>query len=139
MGMNCTCVEEPVNRSFSEDILVVPNEVDLLPHVAEETINVALAEVGCALEPVGAENTHREMHNPALLVGIPSVDKGGAIVPLQVENQLPQLVLDYVEVPALGPVVPKVHHLEGAAVVHEDHRVELVRPRCRSWVSLSGF
>jgi hypothetical protein len=61
---------------------------------------VALAEVGWALEPVGAENSHKEMHNPALLVGIPSVDEWGAIVPLQVESQLPQLVLDYVEVAA---------------------------------------
>jgi hypothetical protein len=131
----CTCVEDPMNRYFSEDILVVPNEVDLLPHVAEETINVALAEVGCALELVGAENSYREMHNPTLLVGIPSVDEGGAIVPLQVKSQLPQLVLDYVEVAAVGPVVPKVHHLEGAAIVHEHHRVKLVRPRSQSWVS----
>jgi len=70
-----------------------------------------------------------------MLFGIPSVDEGGAIVPLQVKSQLPQLVLDYVEVAALGPVVPKVHHLEGSTIVHEHHRVELVRPRSQSWVS----
>lgn len=129
--LSCTCVENPINRFSGEDILVVPDEVDLLPHVAEEAIDVALAEVGGALEPIGAENTYREMHDPAFLQ---SVDEGGAIVPFKVIGKLALLVLDYVEVAALRPVIPEVHYLECSTVVHKENRVELVRPRSWSWV-----
>uniref|UniRef100_A0A2N9J6Z8 Lipoxygenase domain-containing protein n=1 Tax=Fagus sylvatica TaxID=28930 RepID=A0A2N9J6Z8_FAGSY len=97
----------------------------------KETIDVALAEVGGALEPIGAENTYREMHDPAFLQ---SVDEGGAIVPFKVIGKLALLVLDYVEVAALRPVIPEVHYLEGSTVVHIENRVELVRPRSWSWV-----
>ncbi|KAL6979986.1 hypothetical protein U1Q18_021637 [Sarracenia purpurea var. burkii] len=44
-----------------------------------------------------------------------------------------QLITNDVEVAAVGPVVPKVEHLEGSAAVHEEKRVELVRPWGWKW------
>ena len=67
------------------------------------------------------------MENLALLVGgVEGVLEGGAAVPLYVvRDELAELVLDDVEVAAVGPVVPQVYLLEGSAHVHEQHRVEL--------------
>lgn len=81
------------------------NEINFLPHIAEEIINEALPNVGCAVEPIGGENSHRKMPDLALFVGIKSVVKGGAIVPLQVVKKLTQLLMYYVEGPAVWPVV----------------------------------
>lgn len=129
-----TCVEEPVNRSLSEDVLIVPDKVDLLPHIAEEPVHVALTQISGTVEPIGPENAHLKMQDPAFPIGVQGVDVGGAIVPFQVVLELPQLVLDDVEVSTIGPVVPQVHHLQGSAIVHEQNRVELVGPCRRSRV-----
>lgn len=40
---------------------------------------------------------------------------------------------DYVEVPAIGPVVPEVDHLKNSSEVHEENGVELKRPRLGFW------
>lgn len=99
-------VENPRNWPFGDNILKVGNEINFLPHIAEEIINEALPNEGCAVEPIGGENSDRKMHDLALFVGIQSVVKGGAVVPLQVVKKLAQLILYYVEVPAVWPVVP---------------------------------
>jgi len=132
----CTSVEDPLNRPASEDILVVPNEIDLLPHIAEEIINFLLTQIRCTLEPIGAENTHFYLHDLAGGVGgIKRVEEGGAVVPLEVVGyNVVQLILNDVEVAAVGPVVPQVEFLERSGSVHEHQRVELVRPICGNWV-----
>lgn len=91
-----------------------------------------------AVEEIRAENTHRKMHGAALLVSVECVVEGGAVIPLQIIHLFTQLVLDDVEVAALGPVVPKVRHLqEAVAAVYDQNRVKLERPwrrrrrRCR--------
>lgn len=92
-----------------------------------------LAGVIGVVEEIRAENTHRKMHGAALLVSVECVVIGGAVIPLQIIDLFPQLVLDNVEVAAVGPVVPEVRHLEAAAAVYDQNRVELERPwrRCR--------
>jgi len=131
-----TRVEDPLNRPASEDILVVPNEIDLLPHIAEEIINSVLTQIGCTLEPIGAENTHFYVQDLARGVGgIERVDEGSAVVPLQVVgHNVVKLILNDVEVATVGPVVPQVQFLERSGSVHEQQRVELVRPICGNWV-----
>lgn len=79
-----TCVEDPVDRSLSEDIFIVPDEVNLLPHITQETIDVALTQISSTIKPIGPENADREMQGPAFSVGVQGVDEGGTIVPLQV-------------------------------------------------------
>lgn len=87
-----------------------------------------LAGVIGAVEEIRAENPHRKIDGAALLVGVERVIIGGAIVPLQIVELLPQLVLDDVEVAAVGPVVPEIRHLQPAAAVDVEDRVELERP-----------
>jgi len=59
------------------------------------------------VEPVGAENANVEVDDFAGFVeGLERVVKGGSIVPFEVECEYAQLVLDNVEVAAIGPVVP---------------------------------
>lgn len=87
VGHYITCEEDPLDRSASENVLIVDDEVDFLPHIAEEVINIMLAEIGGAVEPIRAENSDGEMQNLTFLarrIGIESVDVGGAIVPFQV-------------------------------------------------------
>ena len=60
-----TSIEEPVNGPFSDNVLVVPDEVQLLPNIAEEAVDVALAQIGGAVEPVGTENPNVELSRAA--------------------------------------------------------------------------
>lgn len=122
-------VEDPAHGALGGNVLVVPDEVDLGPGVAEESVDVLLAEVGGAAEPVGTEDADVELRGAAGEGGGEGVEEGGAVVPLEVvERGAAQLVLDDVEVAAVGPVVPEVDHGEGAAVVHEEEGVELEGP-----------
>lgn len=99
--------EDPLDGSSSEDILVVGDEVDFLPDVAEEGVDILLAEVVSALEPVGAENANGEVDDFAGFVeGLERVVKRGSVVPFEVVSEYAQLVLNNVEVAAVGPVVP---------------------------------
>lgn len=118
-------VESPMNRAFSFNILIVPDEVDLLPDIAEEAVDFTLAEIVGAVEPVGAENADLELGGGALARGIEGVEEGGAVVPLQVVEDVAQLVPNYVKVASLGPVVPQVYYLVLSVVSHHQNRVEL--------------
>lgn len=129
-----------MDRSFSDNILVVPNKINLLPHIAQKPVHVSLTQIISAVEPIRPENANWKMHGVAFSVGVQGVDVRGAIVPFEVVGELPQLALDYVEVAAVGPVVPEIHHLQGSlAVVHEEDRVELVGPRRRCRVVGGGL
>lgn len=124
-------VEDPVNRAFGEDILIVPDEVHLLPDIAQEAINMLLAEIVSAVEPIRAENADVEVDCAAFAGGIESVHEGSAVVPLEVVERGAdgeELVLDDVEIAAIGPIVPEIDEGEGAGVVHEEDGVELERP-----------
>ena len=108
---------------------MVPDEVNLGPHITEESIDVLLAEVGGAGEPIGAQDADVELRGAAGQWRGESVEEGGAVVPLEVvERWAVELVLDDVEVAAVGPVVPEIDHGEGSAVVHEEEGVELEGP-----------
>ena len=102
-----TCVENPMNRPLGDNILVVPNEVHLLPNIAEEPIHVALTQVVSTIEPIWAKNTHLKLWSSALFVGVQCVKEGSPIVPFKVmENLTTQLVLYDVEISTIDPVVP---------------------------------
>ena len=83
------------------DFLVVPDEIDLYPQVAVETIDVLAAEVhGAVNEPVGRQEPHGELHGAAGS-GVQVV--GGAVGPLGIIGRVAgELVVDEVEVAALG-------------------------------------
>lgn len=99
--------EDPLNGSSSEDILVVPNEINFLPNIAEEIINILLTKVISTVEPVRAENANLEVDDFASLIEwLESVVKRRAVVPFEVIFEDAELVLDDVEVAAIGPVVP---------------------------------
>lgn len=123
-----TSVESPENRSLSDDIFIVPNEVDFLPNIAKEPIFLSLAQVISSIKPIRTENTDIKVQDSAFFVGIQSVDKRSAIVPFKVVKKLTELVLDNVEIAGIRPVVPEINFLESATVVHEENRVELRRP-----------
>lgn len=131
-----TCKEDPLDRALGVDILVVPDELDLLPDVAKEAIDTALAKVGGAIEPVGAEDSHLEVPCAALLeAGVKPVVEGGTVVPLEVVvGGGGELVTDNVEVATVGPVVPEIDKRQGAAGVHQQQGMELLRPRRRDRV-----
>lgn len=133
-GGNFTSVEEPVNWPFGVDVLVIPDEVDLLPDIAEESIDMAVTQIIGPVEPVGAKNTHLQLRGRASLGGVQSVDKGSPVVPLKVVDNIAELVLDDVEVAAIGPVVPEVDYLEYPAVIHQENGVKLERPWDRNGV-----
>lgn len=109
-----------MDGALGDDVLVVPDEVDLGPHVAEEAIDGLLAKISGTVEPVRAEDADLELIGAAGAGGIEGVKEGGAVVPLEVVEGRPvELVAHDVEVAATGPVVPEVDQRQGAAVVHE--------------------
>lgn len=121
-----TCVESPGNWSVGDDILIIPNEINLLPQIAEEAILVHLPQVVGAVQKVRAQNPHRKMHGGAVLGG---VIIGGAVVPLHIVQDSFQLVMDYVDVAPVGPVVPQLVYLQlPHAVVYHQARMELRWP-----------
>lgn len=122
-----------MNRSLSGNIFIVPNEINFVPHITKKLVYIFLAKILGAVEPIGAEDADGEMQDSAFLVGVQSVNVRGAIVPFNIIRELAELVLDYVEVAAVGPVVPEVYFLKGSAVVHEQDCVELRRPWSWSW------
>lgn len=124
-------VENPKDRPLGNNILIIPNEIDFLPDITEEAIDMLLTQIVGTIEPVGSENAHLDLGGSTLSVGVESIEEGGAVVPLEVVEEVAELVLDDVEVAAVGPVVPEVDHLEDTAVVHEEHGVELVGPWSR--------
>lgn len=118
------------------DVLVVPNEVNLLPDVAKEAVDRLLTQISGSVQPVGPENSNIDLCGATLSGGIiEGIEEGGTIVPFKVEKQLlAQLVSNDVEVPTVGPIVPEVDQLQRAAVVHEEDGVELMGPRPWGWV-----
>lgn len=106
---------------LGDNILIIPNEINLLPHVAEETVDAFLAEVNGAVEPIGAENSDAELRGAALFAGIESVREGGAVVPLEIVQKLAELVLYDVEIAAFRPIVPEVNEAEGSAKVYKEN------------------
>ena len=135
MQVVATIEEIPADGTAGGDFLVVPDEIDLGPQVAVEAVDVLAAEVhGAVGEPVRRQDPHGEPHGAAG----PGVEVvGGAVGPLDVVGRVAgELVVDEVEVAALGPIVVEVDQLQPAAAlreVGEDHRVELLRPRRRQW------
>lgn len=118
---------------MGDDVLVVPDEVDLGPDVAVEAVNGLAAEVGGAGgEPVGGQEADGEQLGAA---GGGVEEVGGAIGPLDVVGRVAgELAADEVEVAPPRPVVVEVDQLQPAAApreVGEYHRVELLRPRRR--------
>lgn len=111
-------MKDPSNRSLGDHILIIPEKLNLLPGIAQEPINVLLPEVVGTIEPVWPEDAHLKLDSPAPARLIEGVVEGGAVVPLQVVQwSAAELVLNDVEVAAIGPVVPEVNEEEGAAVV----------------------
>lgn len=118
-----------MDGALGDDVLVVPDEVNLGPHVAEEAVDGLLTEVGGAVEPVGAEDADPDLDGAAGTRGVEGVKERGAVVPLEVvKGRAVELVAHDVEVASTGPVVPEVDQRQRAAVVHEEDCVELVRP-----------
>lgn len=128
-----TIEEVPADGSPCGDLLVVPEEVDLGPEVAVESVDGLAAEVGGAGEPVGRQETHGEQDGAA---GRRVEVEGGAVGPLHVVRRVAgELVADQVQVASARPVVVEVDELQPPAAlgeVGEHHRVELLRPRRRS-------
>lgn len=106
-----TSVEDPVNGPFSDNVLVVPNEIHLLPNIAKESADATLAKIGGAVEPSGAENADLQLGRAAGWGSrVEGVDEQGAIVPLEVvEDAIVELVPNDVEVATIRPVVPEVY------------------------------
>lgn len=124
-----------MDRPIGINVLIVRYEVGLLPNIAQETtVHEAPTHIPGSVEPIGSENAHFNVDGFALSGGVQCVDKGGAVVPLEVVGDRSQLVPYDVEVPAVGPVVPEVDQLEGSGVVHHQYGVELVGPRGGNWV-----
>ena len=88
-----TVEKAPVDGPFGDDIFIVPNEVHLLPHVAEEPIDLALTQIVGSVQPVRAKNPHLKMFGATLLGRVQCVEERSAIVPFQVVETLTQLVL----------------------------------------------
>lgn len=101
-----TCVEFPKNRPFSIHILVIPDKIHLLPHITKKPIHILLSKVIRPIKPIGSKNPHLKVQNPAFFIGVQCVYIRGAVVPLEIVLDCAQLGLDYVEVSAVGPVVP---------------------------------
>lgn len=118
-----------MNRPLGDNILVVRNEVHLLPNIAKEPIHVELTQVVSTIEPIWAKNTHLNLYGSALFVGVQCVKEGSPIIPFKViENLITQLVLYDVEISTIDPVVPEIDYLQGPTVIHEKYGVELVGP-----------
>lgn len=108
-----TSVEDPMNRPFGNNVFIVPNEVNLLPNIAKEAIHDSLTQIVGTIQPIGAKNTNLELSCSALAAGVQCVEEGGAVVPFKViQNLTTQLVPYDVEVSTVGPIVPKIDHLE---------------------------
>ena len=114
--MVATIEEIPADGAAGGDFLVVPDEIDLYPQVAVETIDVLAAEVhGAVNEPVGRQEPHGELHGAAGS-GVQVV--GGAVGPLGIIGRVAgELVVDEVEDAALGPVVVEVNQLQPTAAL----------------------
>lgn len=121
-----TGVKEAVNGSVSKNILIIQNKVHLLPHITQKTIHMSLTKVIGAIKPVRAENpnvqlstsTSRGIRRRGGIFG-ESVEKRSAVIPLKViQNIRIKLLLNDVQVTAVGPVVPKIYYLKLAAVIH---------------------
>lgn len=105
-SQNNTSVKNPMNRTLGGNILVIPNEINLLPDIAEKTVHRLLAEVFGAVEPIRAEYANFQLSGAALLGRIESIEEGGTIGPLEIVEKGAELVLYDVEVAAGDPVVP---------------------------------
>ncbi|RYR61136.1 hypothetical protein Ahy_A04g018263 isoform C [Arachis hypogaea] len=106
---NDIIIEEVYRRSNQpeEKTHITGDEISLLPNIAEEIVNILMTKKSSAVKPVGAENANIEMYHLAGGVEwVEGVVEGGAIVPFKVVGEDTQLVLDDVEVAAVGPVVP---------------------------------
>lgn len=116
------------------NIFVVDNKVGLAPDIASETIHRLLAKVGGVVdEPVRAKDAHIKMEGFAG-EGIEIIVERGTIGPFEVVQHILELVVDDVEVAAVGPIVPEVGRLQMArARVDEEQRMELQRPWRWRW------
>lgn len=101
-----TIIELPIHGYFGIHILVVPDEIHFLPDVTQEPILVPVAEVVGSGEPVRREDAYRELQDGAFAVGVQGKDEGGVIVPFDIVQRFPQLVVVDVEVTFVRPVVP---------------------------------
>lgn len=109
-----------MNGSASDNILIVPKKVKFLPHITQETIEMSLTKVISAMKPVRAENPNIELNRSTRrrirrrrggIIG-KSVEKRSAVIPLKViEEIIIELLLNDVEVTAVGPVVPEINYL----------------------------
>ncbi|KAL8160428.1 hypothetical protein V2J09_001965 [Rumex salicifolius] len=54
-------VELPVNGAASDDVLVIPDELHLLPHIAEESGEHLLPQIGGAVEPIRREDADADI------------------------------------------------------------------------------
>lgn len=108
--------------AVGEDILVIPNKINLLPDIAEEAVDMSLTQIVGTLQPIRAQNPNIQLRGATVGGGIEGVEEGGAVVPLQVvEEVIGQLLLYDVEVTAVGPVVPQIDYLQLSAVIHQQN------------------
>lgn len=129
-----TVVKIPANRPTGKNIFVVPNEIDLLPDVAEEAIGELSPKVISVVHEIRPENPYLEVFDLASGVRAKRVVKRRAVVPLNVVLNLSKLLMENVGVETPGPVVPEVTEFDArVAHVHVKNRVELLRPRHRTW------
>ncbi|PON97989.1 hypothetical protein TorRG33x02_063040, partial [Trema orientale] len=120
------------NKTRSENILVVPYEIGLLPDVAEEAVGYLRPKVHRTLrKKIGPRDSHLVLRHPARASRAERVVKRRAVVPLHGVEDLPELLVVDVDVSAPRPVVPEVRQVDFVFVrqVHEHQRVELLRPR----------
>ena len=59
-----------MNRPLGFNIFIIPNEINFLPHIAKEAIDMALTQIFGSIEPVGSENTNLKLSGRASLGGI---------------------------------------------------------------------
>lgn len=104
-----TSVEDPMNRSSSDYILVVSNEIGLLPYVTEEAVDLSLTDVGGTVKPIRAKDSNFQLSGGALAIGIEGIEEWCTVVPLEVVLDVSELMLDDVKVMAIGPIVPKIY------------------------------
>ena len=59
-------VKHPMNGALRDNVLVVPDELDLLPHIAEEAVHIALHQIVGAVEPVWGQNADLKLNRRAV-------------------------------------------------------------------------
>lgn len=130
-----TCVETPINRSFSLNIFIIRKKINLFPNITNKSVFQFLPSIIRLIKPIRSKNSNFKMHYSALSIRIQSVIKRGTVIPFQIIKKLSQLLLNYVEISAVRPIVPEIVLLESSFTgIHEQDCVELFGPYGGNWI-----